>query len=135
MKISLITLFAVLMASLLFIGCSETKVPVAMHHFKRGNQQFKGHSYGIAINEYKTAISIDPTQAVFHYNLGLTYYTIQQFEFAINAYQKAIDLNPKLTESWYNLSLALYHFGKTDEAAVAHETYLKLVRNPNKPLK
>jgi len=104
-----------------------------MYHFKRGNHFFLGHSYGMAIDEYKSAISIDPTQAVFFYNLGLTLYTIQRFTDAIEAYQIALELNPNLKESWYNLSLALYHVGKTDEATIAHETYLKFNKNDYKP--
>lgn len=104
-----------------------------MQHFKRGNQFFLGYSYGIAIDEYKAAIAIDPTQAIFFYNLGLTLYTVQRFEGAAEAYQSALDLNPALKESWYNLSLALYHMGKTDEATVAHETYLKLSQKTYKP--
>jgi lipoprotein NlpI len=133
MNIRLISQLVLLLITLLIFSCSETKIPNAMHHFKRGNQFFLTHSYGFAIDEYKTAIATDPTQAIFFYNLGLTLYTVQQFAAAAEAYQSALELNPALKESWYNLSLALYHMGKTDEATVAHETYLKFSKQTYKP--
>ncbi|MBT4291032.1 MAG: tetratricopeptide repeat protein [Deltaproteobacteria bacterium] len=133
MKKRLVPQLTIFIICMFTFACSETKIPDAMDHFKRGNQFFLGHSFGIAIDEYKSAIAIDPTQAVFFYNLGLTLYTVQRFTDAIEAYQTALEINPNLKESWYNLSLALYHVGKTDEATIAHETYLKFRRNDYKP--
>lgn len=134
--ISLSLLVSLSLAIIAIQGCGPSQEELrigALEHFRRGNELFAKEDPRGAINEYRMAIAMDESQAVFHFNMGLAYYRLVLYERSIEAYQTAIDLNPEFGEAWYNLSLVLDKIGETDRAFMAYEKYQAINQQDNKP--
>ena len=135
-RLATVTLLLLLVSGILIQGCGPSQEELrigALEHFKRGNSLFTSNDPSGAISEYRMAIALDDSQAVFHFNMGLAYYRLVLYEQSIDAYQTAVRLNPNFGEAWYNLSLALDKIGETDKAFMAYERYQtisKLKANP-----
>lgn len=70
-----------------------------------------------AKTELESAISQDPTNALYYYFLGYLYDFQEEFDRAQENYEKAIELNPDYYDANYNL--AVIHYNKARE--VIHE--------------
>jgi tetratricopeptide (TPR) repeat protein len=79
-----------------------------------------------AIQEYRTAIALDPKFAQAHNNLGLAMYDKGEREEAIQEYRTAIRLDPKDAKAHVNLGNALYVKGDLEEAIQEFRTAIRL---------
>lgn len=72
----------------------------------------------LAIDYYKNAASLDPSNGDIYYKLGLFYQQKKQFVKAVEAYAQAIQLNPQDEKSFYNLgyvNVAVENYDKAVE--------------------
>lgn len=69
-----------------------------------------------AIEEFKTAIAINPNYADAYHNLGNTYQTMGQLDAAVENYQTALSINPNLWQSYQNLAAIYFNAGQFDLA-------------------
>ncbi|MBY0358534.1 MAG: tetratricopeptide repeat protein [Candidatus Obscuribacterales bacterium] len=77
----------------------------------------------------ETAVELWPEESAVHYNLGFCYHECGDFPRAINEFEKAWHINPKLKECIVNIASCYQVQGKTQEAILWFENYLK--KNPN----
>ena len=95
-----------------------------MEYFKKGfydhtpkNQKAEAdRNYGLAIKEFKAAISKDPSYAEAHRNLARVYYLQKDFVGAAEEYKRVTDLTPSDLDAYVNLALALIELKRLDEA-------------------
>jgi len=69
-----------------------------------------------AVEEFKTAIEINPNYADAYHNLANTYEQMNQSDAAIENYQKALSINPKLWQSYQNLAQIYFNAGDFQKA-------------------
>lgn len=62
-------------------------------HYKKGNEYYSQKQWDNAVEEYKTAISMDSSQPFFYINRALSYNQIGEYDLAIADCSKAIDKN------------------------------------------
>jgi tetratricopeptide (TPR) repeat protein len=68
------------------------------------------------VEEFKTAISINPNYADAYHNLANTYQAMEKFDLAIENYQTALSINPNLWQSYQNLAAIYFNAGQYDLA-------------------
>jgi len=78
-----------------------------------------------AIETYKTAISLDPTNGDLYNRLGIAYDEVDKLEDAEQAYQQAIALNPETSDAYYNLGCLYEDQKRIPEAIQAYKKYLQ----------
>ncbi len=100
-----------------------------MEYFKKG---FYDHTpktqaaeaernYGLAIREFKAAISRDDTHTKAHRNLARVYYVQKNYDGAAQEYKRVTELAPKDLDAYVNLALALIELNRPAEAILALE--------------
>ena len=100
-----------------------------MGYFKKGfydhapkNQKAEAdRNYGLAIKEFKAAISKDPSYTEAHRNLARVYYVQKNFVGAAEEYKRVTELTPADLDAYVNLALALIELKRLDEAIQALE--------------
>ncbi len=100
-----------------------------MEYFKKGfydhapkNQVAESErNYGLAIKEFKAAISGDPFYTDAHRNLARVYYVQKNFDGAAEEYKKVTELSPGDLDAYVNLALAFIELKRLDEAIQALE--------------
>jgi tetratricopeptide (TPR) repeat protein len=92
-------LIAVFAAFLLYLGS-----PLATEIYNRhGVTALEHGQYGIAIRDFRQAISLSPDDAHAHYNLASTYEALHKDKEAIDEYQQALELNEDFWPVYNNL--------------------------------
>lgn len=81
-----------------------------------GTQALNSQAYSQAIDLFRQAIQLDPTQTDAHYNLSLAHYHLNNFQATINACQSALQLDETFLNARYMLALAHYRLGNLDQA-------------------
>lgn len=100
-----------------------------MEYFKKGfydhapkNQEAEAErNYGLAVKEFKAAISRDFSIAESHRNLARVYYIQKNFDGAAEEYKRVTDLAPSDLDAYVNLALALIELKRPAEAIQALE--------------
>lgn len=69
-----------------------------------------------AVEEFQTAIEINPNYADAYHNLGNTYQQMGQLDLAIENYQTALSINPNLWQSYQNLAAIYFNSGDSQKA-------------------
>jgi len=82
--------------------------------------------YSKAIEYFKKAIEIAPTDAWTYYNLGTTYFHLNNPEIAKSYYNKALDLEPNFSEALYNLGVIELNSGNPIKARAYFEKTLSI---------
>ena len=82
-----------------------------------------------AIDEFKVAIRVDPSNAEAHFNLGMVFFEQGDLETAIREFREAINLDPNNVQARYRLALAFIKRGRYDRAV--RELYQVLEINPD----
>lgn len=90
-------------------------------HFQLANGYRQLGKYTEAVNEYKKALALAPTNPAIRLNLGLTFYQIGRYEEAARVFEEAVSLfptNPDLLESLGNTYVKLNRLG---DAVIQYE--------------
>jgi len=65
-----------------------------------------------AIEEYRAALSKQPTYPIVHYNLGIVYSNLDQLDEALQEYEEAAEEDPNLIAAFYNAGVIYLMRGK-----------------------
>jgi tetratricopeptide (TPR) repeat protein len=85
--------------------------------------------YDLAIEDYTTAIKLNPNPETAYNNRGYAFYDKKEYDLAIEDYNKAIQLDPISAYVYKNRSLAYKKLGKTAEAEADMKKYEELTKN------
>jgi tetratricopeptide (TPR) repeat protein len=111
--------------------CQERSVDEALIHNRQGMEYFKKgyydhaprnqaaeaeRNYGLAVKEFKAAISSDFSSAEAHRNLARVYYVQKNFDGAAEEYKRVAELAPGDLDAYVNLALALIELKRSAEA-------------------
>jgi protein O-mannosyl-transferase len=110
----------------------QTDAEKAEDHYLRGNALFKQGLADRAIEEYRSAIRLNPSFAGAHYNLGVALLQKNMKDEAIRELNIAVQLNPGFHEAHSNLGTAYANNGMIDMAVRHFEIAVKL--KPDNPL-
>jgi tetratricopeptide (TPR) repeat protein len=104
----------------------EGQKPTGKGNFYKGNMAYEKGDYAAALEEYKAAVQIDPSQPSYWHNLGLTQYRLGQFGEAERSLRKTIELNGNYPDAHFNLALVLDRQGRVRDALRACQKALEL---------
>ncbi|HLY62778.1 MAG TPA: tetratricopeptide repeat protein [Terriglobia bacterium] len=80
----------------------------------------QAHQYDKAVEDYKKAIELSPSDAALHNSLGNIYANMGKIPEAQAEFQKSAEMDPAgAAKAYFNLGATLYNTGKMDEAAEA----------------
>lgn len=96
----------------------------AEDHNNRGREYFENDDVESAIQEFQTAVQLDPTNASYHYNLAVAYDEDEQDEQALAEYNEALRLNPNDVATLLSLG---YMYNENDEIAKAQSIWNKIL--------
>lgn len=82
--------------------------------------------YDEALNEYREAIRINPSDGFLHATLASALFSLRRYDEAENAYRRAFELNPLDSNAVVNLAAALQNQAKRDESIKYYREYLRL---------
>jgi tetratricopeptide (TPR) repeat protein len=100
--------------------------------FDKGRELYQAKQYEQAVEEFKAAAELDPTQHVIFANLAEAYKNTRKYDDAIQSYNKALEVlatkPDPATEASYHMNLALVYAlgGKMPEALAETEKSTKL---------
>jgi len=83
----------------------------------RGYMEYSQKNYGKAIHDYKKALSLRPTDAVFHYNMASAYFAMHDYKHAAMEYQAAYKLDPNIFERVSKTGIMAQSTSPEDRAA------------------
>ncbi len=94
-------------------------------HFEKGRELYASKQFDQALEEFKRASELDPSQHVIYANLAESYKNLKKYDDAIANYNKALEVisqNPKAdpqTIASYHMNMGIIHgmAGKTEEAS------------------
>ena len=85
-----------------------TTTPNSGYYFDKGRDYGRDGKYQLAINEYTTAIRLNPDASASYNNRGVAYHNLGQYERSIQDYDKAIQIDPTYALAYNNRGVA-YH--------------------------
>ena len=86
---------------------------------------------GLAVYDFRKAISLKPDLAEAHNSIGIHYTQQQEFIQAYESFDSTLDINPDFDFAFLNRGIALYYGGRPDLAAKDLDTFLS--RNNEDP--
>ena len=86
-------------------------------HVARGDISFQSRSYQKAIENYESAIKLDPNHDRAYHKIGIVYFNLGLYEKAIEYYEKAIDINPNKIEAYHGRGI-VYHMMSNHQKGV-----------------
>jgi len=98
-------------------------------HFHLANALIDQGKRPEAIEEYRNAIALDPSNSDAHFNLGITLAEGGNVAEALERFLTTVDLDPDFPEAHYNAGLALLMQGRPQEGRAHLETAIRL--NPS----
>ncbi|MBN1572977.1 MAG: tetratricopeptide repeat protein [Deltaproteobacteria bacterium] len=93
----------------------------AEEHNIEGARLLEEGNYSAAAEEFKMAVTLDPTFSDGYYNLGKVYSQLGNYPEAEANYQKAIELSPDDARYHYNLAIV---YSRTNELEKSEQEYL-----------
>ena len=93
----------------------------------RGNRYSRNGVYHKAIQDYDSAIELDPGFAEAYYHRGCSWYEVGKNEDAINDLTRAIELNPT-ADSYYGQRAIVYIFEDKPDLAQTDEDICQELR-------
>lgn len=88
----------------------------AAHHVEQGQKLLRDGDYSNALEEFNTAIQIDPDEMAAYIQRAFTYSVLKDYESAISDYSHVLELNPKLISAYLSRGSALNKLKRFDEA-------------------
>lgn len=119
--------------SLIFYsGCGgDTPESLAKKHIESANSAVRMKDFKTAIEEYKTAIEINPENALAHYDLAYILETeLKNYEEAVSHYRMAIAHAPDQYKFLYkSIAKIYYDQEKYDDALLAYKKAIEILPN------
>ena len=98
-------------------------------YFDSGNEHWKQGEYQEAIDDYTSAIKINPDDADAYVNRGAAYHNLGKHQEAIDDFNTAIKINPNYAKAYYNRGMVCKKLGRYQEAIADYTTAIKI--NPD----
>lgn len=95
-------------------------------HFNLANVLIEKGERAEAVEEYRSALALDPSNSDAHFNLGITLAEDGNVTEALNEFLTTTQLDPDFPEAHYNAGLALLFQGRTDQGRSHLETAIRL---------
>jgi len=95
-------------------------------YFLRGNANRDNGSLDLAIGDYNTALSLNPSMTNAYMNRGLVRLRQADYQRAIADLTKAGEVNPKESEVYYNRGLVYDKKGDTARAIADYDKYISM---------
>lgn len=89
---------------------------LAETHFNLGRKWARSGEHQKAVEEFRKAIRLFPTQGRYRYELGSSLQALGQFEAAVAVYRGCVDVDPEMSDAWSSLGIVLSELGNMDEA-------------------
>jgi tetratricopeptide (TPR) repeat protein len=99
------------------MGDFEYMEKSAEYYYNKGIVYYDEGKFNIAIDNFNSAISINPDRSEFYYNLGNSYFKKKEYDQAIEQYNKALSLKPVDINTFHNLGI-IYSWKKEYELAL-----------------
>lgn len=96
----------------------------ASEHNQRGKELFDQEQIEVAIEEFRKAVLLDPSNAAYHCNLAVAYDEMDMDELAVAEYEAALKLNPTDTTA---LLYVGYMYSENDEMEKAEQMWRKVI--------
>ena len=113
----LVSIFILLMVTLLCSACSEGKKLKVDDYNNSGIAYSSQGQYDLAINDFTKAIELGKINPTSYYNRGNAYYSKGQFDLAIKDLSKAIELHRRNENFYYNRAKVYTSNGQYDLAS------------------
>jgi tetratricopeptide (TPR) repeat protein len=94
------------------LGKVNPKAFASASYYDRGDDYFAANNLDAAIEQFRKAIDLDPTNVDAYYALGLTLYAKRDLAGSIANFRKATSLKPDYPDAYYNWGLALDDLGE-----------------------
>ena len=108
------------------LNLSGPNLPCA--YYNRGNARASLGQIGAAIDDYDTAIGLNPSDPIAYFNRGNARASLGQIGAAIDDYDTAIGLNPSYASAYFNRGGAKAQLNRIDEARQDCEMALDAAR-------
>jgi lipoprotein NlpI len=92
-------------------------------HIGRAKKEKKDVYLELAINDFRTAIRLNPEMSSAYNGLGIALFESGFVDESVRSWEKALALNPQSIQTHYNLGMAFLDQGKKADALVHLETY------------
>jgi len=109
-----------------------TESSLSQEYYNKGIYFYENASYDLAIENFKKAINLNPSNFQFYYNLGLVYIKLENYDLAIENFKKSIELNSTDVDSFHNLGIAYFNKKEFEKAINIQKKVLKLC--PDDPI-
>ena len=90
----------------------------AKKYYKAGNVFVRNLKYGEAVNQFTSAIQLQPSEAEYYYARGRAYEMLEKYNDAKADYEKTIVFSPKNVEAMIGLGKVCNKMGQFEEALV-----------------
>jgi tetratricopeptide (TPR) repeat protein len=94
----------------------QTREIRAVDWYEKGFTDINLGKYDQAVQNFSTAIELNPKEAGVYYNRGLAYAELRQRPQATQDYSMAIELNPKFEAAYIHRGFVLFYMGQHDRA-------------------
>ncbi|MGD0886384.1 MAG: tetratricopeptide repeat protein, partial [Thermodesulfovibrionales bacterium] len=98
----------------------------ARGHNDLGNAYMDQNRLDEAVQEFITALKLNPDYAMAHYNLGNAYMDQNRLDEAVQEFITALKLNPDDATAYYNLGNAYGKLNRLDEAIIEYKAALSM---------
>jgi peptidoglycan/xylan/chitin deacetylase (PgdA/CDA1 family)/uncharacterized caspase-like protein len=104
-----------------------TPAALARRHADRGMALYREKRYAEALAEFKTAATLDATDAQATNNVGFVHFKLGEYTESVKWLEKTIRLDAERAVAWLNLGDAYDKLGRGADAVKAYERYLALL--------
>ena len=111
------------------INAAEKSVELSKRHLKKGISFIKSKEQEKAIDEFKKAIELNPSDNASYYNLGICYLRLGRFQEAVKPLETYVRFHPDKAFAYYNLGYVYTKIGEKDKSLAAYNKALQL--NPD----
>ena len=111
-----------------YMKATELDRSDAMARFRRGQAQFGLGRYSLALEDFRTALRLDPglsSWAAYHQELATVLFALDRTEEALAAYRQVTILLPEWADGWGNLGMYYHVMKRHGEAVAAYERALQ----------
>lgn len=112
----------------LWLATAKNSPLSPQNHNNLGDYYGRHGNFEKAIEEFQTAIKLQPNYGDAYHNLGNIYLQTHHYDQALASYQKALEFNPNLWQSYVNIGMIYYNYG--DKKRAQEEFQKALIIDP-----
>ena len=90
--------------------------PGASSYYNKGIDYYDDGKYQLAVNEFTTAIRLNPSFTNAYFNRGNAYYELDQYGRVVQDFNKVIQLDPNYAAAYHNRGNAYRNLGEYTQA-------------------